>query len=441
MTKYACVRFAGLLSICLLAIGPQAQAQQYKSIPAKMNEKAAKLLLRQKVGPALRNAAALATNKADIDNYFKGYLYPTMTSTSPQALGNLAELRDDLFNQTLRNGSAKATQGYITKMTLGAMGVLAKGKVYHPAVRYNAVLVLGQLDQEYSGRGTGAKKPVPLPAGTAALLEYLESDTIGGAKIPTSLRLGALVGLTRHARFGIDPQYADRVTKVAIDLINQKEKPEDITTDVHHWLKCQAGQLLAKQYAAGPNAAAHEALIGMIVDKEMSLADRCCVAALLKEMDYAAAGGLDATSAVMALGGLATDVMSEEAEHARDYKKEVLKGFGGGNFRGGQIGLGRNRGGPVGPSFERRRLLDRLMSLADGIEGVEPAATPEAKGQLQALVGPIRPVITSAGAKDALDEDIVDEVIQLAAEVNRVIGSWKSAAAPANKKPGEADFS
>jgi hypothetical protein len=411
----------------------RAQAQQYKTIPPRISAKAAKTL-RGKVSQALRNPGDLAANRGAIDDYFKKYFFPTMTDTSPNGLGQLAKLRDDLFKRYLRSANSKPAQDYITGLTSTTMGLIALGP-YHPAVRYNAVLILGELDQQYASKGANIKPPTPLPAGTNALLVLLEKDEFKGVKIPPMLKVGALVGLQRHARFGIDPQYEKRVTQGAIGLIQQQETPAEMSAEVHHWLKCLAGQVLVQQYSSGPDGTVNEALVSMIGDPEMSLEDRCCVAALLAEMDYSAAQGVDTATTVTALGNLAQAVTRAEADHARDFKEEMIRS--GGQFQRGRINLNRQESGP---RYERRRLLNRLLALTHGIEAVAKAADPETKGQLEALAGPMRPVITTAADKDSSDVNIANPIIELANEIDRVIGSWKSVDQPDEEK-AEDEFS
>jgi hypothetical protein len=312
------------------------------------------------------------------------------------------------------------------------MGLIALGP-YHPAVRYNAVLILGELDQQYAAKGANPTPPIPLPAGTRALLVLLEKDEFKGVKIPPMLKVGALVGLERHGRFGIDPQYAAQVTQGAINLIGQQETPAEMAPEVHHWLKCLAARVLVRQFAAGPDEAVNGALVSMIGDQEMSLEDRCCVAALLSEMDYSAVQGLDTATTVTALGNLAQAVTSDEAGHARDFIEEKLRGSAG-QFQQGRFRAGRASSLDTGPRYERRRLLDRLLALESGIKAVAAGADPEAKSQLQALAGPLRPVISTAGEKDTSDVDIAEPVIKLASKIDQVIRAWKSADQPAEDK-------
>jgi len=189
LIRWSAVALMLLLSILDLPGAHRADAQQYKTIPAnaRISAKAAKAL-RGKVSQALRNPSALAANRGAIDDYFKRYYFPIMTDTDPASLGQLAKLRDDLFKRILRNATSKSAQDHITGLTMAIMGRIALDQ-YHPAVRYNAVLILGELDQQYATKGANPKPPTPLPAGTNALLVLLEKDEVKKVKIPPMLKV------------------------------------------------------------------------------------------------------------------------------------------------------------------------------------------------------------------------------------------------------------
>ena len=418
-----CAMFSAAL-LAGLALAAHAQAQQYRTIPPQLSERAAKQLTLI-VAQALRNPQNFQQDKTEIDAYFKKYYFPKMTSTLPADLGLLAKRREDLFKRYIRSAQVKAAQEYLTDMTLKITRSIAQGN-YHPAVRYNAVLILGELDQQYT------VPPVPLPAGTNALLELLEKEDFKGVKVPASVRLGALVGLARHARFGIDAQYADRVTKAALGLIAEEQSPADLAPEVHHWMKCQAARILANQYAQKPNPQIQSALTAMIADSKMNLEDRCCMAALLKKFKYEAAEGIDGTATLVALGGLTKDVVSDEASLARDYQKAVLQSApatGRGGF--GRIPSGA---GSAGPKYQRRRLLARLKAVTDGAQSLQAILPDAAKEQLKSLITPLASVMQTAADKNALDLDVTRQVLELASEIDNVVNGWQQ---PANaaKKP------
>ena len=131
-------------------------------------------------------------------------------------------------------------------------------------------------------------------------------------KVPASVRVASLVGLQRHARFGITENNAPRVTKACLEIITSKEPREEITRSVHHWMKCMAARVLAHQHGKALPTDIQSALTGLIADNQMGLEDRCCAAEILDHISYAKAAALDGTDAVLTLGKLAQDVLEED---------------------------------------------------------------------------------------------------------------------------------
>jgi len=411
-----------LLAIFAATIAP---AQRFESIKPEISSREAKSK-RGAVTKALRDPAAFQANRKDMDDYFTKYYFPSMTLQTE--LGSLGKRRENLFKQFIRPAKVAAARQHLTDLTLKTMRMISRGN-YHPAVRYNAVLILGQLDEKVAGTGAGAAKPVPLPAAANELLELLEKDELDQVRVHASLKLGALVGLERHARFGIDRQNAERLTKAALAMIAREEPPADLDAEVYHWMKCQAARVLARQFAKGPNAQVQAAITGMIADAHMSIEDRCSVAKLLKQIEYSsAAAGVDVTATLSALGDLTKTVASEEAEKANNFQQEMLRG---------------NRGARAGDAeltYQRRQLVARLHSIYEGGSSLSKGLPDAERQQLQSLLATLEPVMEIADGKDAGDLEITPKVIELESQVRSVIESWK----PAKEAPpeeAEEDFS
>jgi hypothetical protein len=242
--------------------------------------------------------------------------------------------------------------------------------------------------------------------------------------------------LERHARFGIAPQHADRVTKAALDVIAQTEPPEDVSQDVHQWMKCQAASVLAWQHRQKPSAQALAALNGLMSDEAFDLENRAFVAGLLKRLDFTQAADLDAPAAITALGKLSQAVLKAESKLARDYQKEML-GNPGGNFRDfGARGFGDDDNSP---KFERRQLLSRLRSIYDAGNSLMDGLPGNNKQQIEDLLDAMKPARLAAADKDATDLGVAERVIQAAQAVDQVTQSWNAGAAQADAT--EADFS
>ncbi|HMO85797.1 MAG TPA: hypothetical protein PKC18_12860, partial [Lacipirellulaceae bacterium] len=127
-----------------------APAQDYDSIRPQINAAAAQQLM-SKVTSAMRDPQVSDAGLKDIDDYFLKFFFPLMTSYRPEDLAILADNRQKLFRQFINIPRASPrAQKHLIDRTLAATRVIASGSKgnYHPAGRYNAVLILGMLDQQ-----------------------------------------------------------------------------------------------------------------------------------------------------------------------------------------------------------------------------------------------------------------------------------------------------
>ena len=78
-----------------------------------------------------------------------------MTRTEPDKLGEVGKLREDLFKTFLWKSTDPTLQHDLTGLAFGQMKKIvgAENPPCHPAARYNAILVIGLLDDKYSPDG------------------------------------------------------------------------------------------------------------------------------------------------------------------------------------------------------------------------------------------------------------------------------------------------
>lgn len=438
----------------ILSVGAMRPAlgQNYKVIPPRVNEAQAKVLGGQ-VATILRNAAGpdAAAIKL-LDDYFKGSYYPLMTSIDAEALGELAVKREKLFQLYINPVKSQGARDHLYTITLQAMGAIAKGP-YHPAVRYNAALILGQLDSQ-----PGVKA---LPAGTEALLTLLENEQFNKVAVPTAVKVAAIVSLQRHVRLGVEPPVAERISKAALAVANREELPEDASAKAYGWVRRQAAKVLAMQFEKGLTPPAYETFVRLVADEKMDLDDRCAIAGLLKPEMFSGAQGLDAEAMTQALGGLARKVLAFEAEEAGDYVDAMIGGgvpaAGGfsGRFEGGggDFGLEGGRGGfgggggldlnalgleDQGPKYEKRRMIDRTIAIVAGAEALKAGGSDELKERLTEFSTMILEVAEAAAPENARNEDIAPSVVQLQEDVDRLVSNWAPAKAGAEEGAAEA---
>ncbi|MEM8946094.1 MAG: hypothetical protein AAGD11_13045 [Planctomycetota bacterium] len=424
--KLSRLALASSLAISFVTIGSAnfADAQQYKSIPPQIQIRASRAL-RGKVNQAMRNGPFSAEGKQSIDGYYKKFYFPRMTQYDSQSLMLLGRLREDLM-KSLRGAKVPKAQEYLSQVAMGICGKLARDN-YHPAVRYNATLILGQLDKQFPVSGANPVRPIASTASTEQLLDLLEQAEFNGVKVHPSVRVGALEGLERHLRFGMDAQFSDRVTAASLSVLAQDAKAIEIDPDVNNWMKCQAAKVLVRQFKEGPTKAVHDALTALIADESMNLEDRCRVSGLLEAMTYTAGAEADATATLLPLGNLTKDVVAEGADVARDFQSIIL-GEKPGVRRPRNLGRGD---GPSGPKLERRQLLSRLVQIEQGASSLSNGMPDAEKQKLAELTSLIEPVIKqSTNSKNYDDIDLIRAVIKLENSVDTLIASWQPAAAP-----------
>ena len=93
----------------------------------------------------------------------------------------------------------------------------------------------------------------------------------------------------------------------------------------------------------------------------------------------------------------------------------------------------------LGPTYEHRRMIDRLLAIADGASAVAAGGTDESKAKLNELVISIRGVAEPAAEEKALLSTTVKSVQNLSSDVNKLVATWAPAAAAADE-PAPGDF-
>ena len=172
---------AALLLVCLTSL---AGAQQYQADPVDENAGKLKLTAEQ----CVKNPARFTNDGAQFIEFFDKYYFPAMTRFAPGDLAQLGRMRDDLFSRFLWASTDENLQRELTEMAFKKVQPVERSSKYHPAVRYNAILILGMLDKTYA---TAGRPPVPLKAGTDELV-LIVNYAADGKPVPPFLVVGAL---------------------------------------------------------------------------------------------------------------------------------------------------------------------------------------------------------------------------------------------------------
>jgi hypothetical protein len=386
---------------------------------------------------SLRDPAKYAAEKAKIDEYFDKYYFPSMTGISPEELGQLGDLRYNLFKNYLWKTTNEQFQQQLTQKAYAAAVKILNPKnpppPYHPAVRFNAVLILGMLDRQYGIEGS--RQPEPLPQANKVLTAILDSATTDDHFIPPVI-LGALIGLERHAQYR-QSLAADDVNKMSaalVKLVNHEKPIQEMAPSAYAWLRLRAASVLARLGSVGAENSTHNALAKLIGDLK-SMDDRCAAAELLGKIEYKDVKLAD-PAASEPLFKLARDLAAEEAKRAKEFQQQEI-GVGTIGGTGNPYGAGRSEsfgssyGGATGDMLEeqerfpRRHVLARVTDLKDGLEAVKPAVPAETQTKIDAILAALKPVITQAVDKNVGELAFAGAIVTMA-------GAIETAAAPAD---------
>jgi hypothetical protein len=255
-----------------------------------------------------------------VDEWYKTYLLPSFTLK--ENIGKLPEMRNDLVSKDLRSAKQPAAVTYVRGLVMTYMKAFAQSPGtynFHPAVRYNAMLVIGDLNVvEYGARyasGQKAMVPEPLPEALDLLIAEYKSPTQIDA-----VRVAALVGLDRHVKLDLGRPVEGRIPgpkkKVIFDemlaLLNAAP-PATRSPEGHTWMQRRAIDILAAMGVVGLYPEVSAALGKIAADKGAPMSLRCTASEALAQWPQGN-NKVDATAVSKNLGLIAVKACQDELD-------------------------------------------------------------------------------------------------------------------------------
>jgi len=403
-------------------------AQEYQSDP--IDDKVA---IRNRVvaQQCVKDPAVFAANTDKFLDYFNNYHFPAMTRTEPEKMADLGKLRDEIFRLYLWKSPNPELQRALTDAALARMGKIVQGP-HHPAVRYNAIIVIGMLDEKYSPDGKQA--PTPLPKATKGLTNIVASAA--SSTLPTSVILGAVIGLERHAQYSknVPPDAIAGMSASLIKLINHDQPIQEMDRSSYAWMRLRAASALSKLGTAGPNNSIHNALIKLITSSK-SLDDRCEAALLLDRLEYKNVK-LDEAGTATPLFALAHDVAVAEDKRAGDFQS---------NYGSAPTTRAFPRGGPESfapggttgeqETYPRRQVLARLTGVRNALNKVKASLPTDTQKKVDEVIKAIDPGKNAVASRDVVELKLAETIRTMAVAVNKALPAPEKAAG--DKKAAE----
>jgi hypothetical protein len=338
------------------------QEAAYLEVPPKWNEKDRTQIgeffaRRNLVREILTGRAPLDGSKTEFDEYFTRQIFAEMTVTAE--IGQLTERRQKFFRENVHRvtGQPKAVHDALIQLTFQIMQVLVtgrQGKHFHPAVRCNAMLIIGELNQdEATGIASSLRPAVP----HAAALEFMLQQLNDPNQID-EVRMAALIGILRHADIyrksallavgqGDSQQQQQRNQKIyaaAIKIAQQKDPPQGRTTEGHAWMRRRALDILIALNAGSDQV--NELVQELIADPNEPVSLRLTAAEAIGKLNAIGANS-DPAATAEKIASIAAEVCKSElawwdSETKREEERKLMRQSGQG--AGGAMMMGEGYG-------------------------------------------------------------------------------------------------
>lgn len=284
------------------AAAPAPAASAFKSFP--VDESQAKR--RGDISRILRAQAFQPGEDKLFDTYYQTYAFPRWTL--PENLSSVANFRAEL-RRDLYTGRSGPPYDRLVNLTLNFMRPIVTDRGFHPAVRYNAMAAIADLD--VSLPPPGVNTPVqPVPAALDLMLAVLQDS----AQIDV-VRIAALQGLVRHAGLPMaDTQKRDQqVLPVLLQWASAKDAPSGRTKVGHAWMRALAIQALGALGVPGSNGQVVKTLASVLTESDTPLMPRLAAARALGRIQYKGVSAVRPRDVVIPLVQFMLEAITAEA--------------------------------------------------------------------------------------------------------------------------------
>ncbi len=408
------------VALVLAIAAPAAWAQNYKS------DEVARALS-SKGGLAKRYAKNGDGDGELFKQYIEQYFFQSMTVPTPEGLADLARSQSDLFKYYLTPTANPQARSFVHEKATEYAVRVTNDRKYHPAVRYNAMLVLGRLRDNYAAK-------TPSAAANKELCKWAErgatNDKVYGYELA-----GALIGLERHTRTGQLGTAEARQSMGALYKVLKTDKlPMPLDKEVSDWLYLTAAKAIGNFQTPGPRNGLFAALVAKkAADDKIASETRATIAAELDRMNLAP-GKVKAEPIVKIISELALEIAEEESEIATSFEDMQLRG--GGRMVAAARGKASRRiseGDQRQPVLVREGLLDVLTDLRKSVGAVKGAAAAADQQKMETIEQAISNAISVTGDKDRGDLNVTDAVKSMARQIKDLV-------APEAEEPADEDF-
>jgi hypothetical protein len=282
---------------------------------------------RKNIESMLRGAASF--DQAQFEAFFKGIIFPqftllenvyfTKTVKGSKDLKSTVCLLPDMRRQFKEFFFDKATnqqaRNLLNDLTLRAMSAIASDNNYHPIARYNAMLLVADLNED---EGTGTPyKPALGPLVVAAR----------NPNMIDSVRVAALIGIVRHASAegGVAENLRAPLAGVLAQLAKDTNRPAGRSREGHDWIRRRALEALTAMHVKTPptNGDFLGLLFTLLQEKDSMMELRAEAIVSFLTVTSPAPANFDSAKIAAEIGRVAVDAYHRELATSSQFGRAV----------------------------------------------------------------------------------------------------------------------
>ena len=364
MNRNKCLML-GLIVLVLTFAGPASAQQAYQTLPVnpafdifqiKKNngndQKKAEVVLRKLMTQQTSAARSVMRSRDGVmppafQKYYKEVVTPLFTRYDAESLSTLTKRREEIIRDINRCNTNQVRGFLVAQVFYPEMIKIIDGD-FHPAVRYNALVLVGELDQVPGKSGTTA--PRPFTQSITFLLDHFNKQV--DPKL-AYLKYGAFKGISRAA--GIDsqlqagfftPDQRNQVKAIYRSMLGAK--PANLSADLFAAMQRKAVEIMGNYGDPSDGDAFAKLIDDPTVSKWTKLEASVAYSKLKTPPAAVAAQSAKSEPVVRSIGKFMHDVLREESDYL-DYhqkriailavrKKEIAQGSTSGSGMGWRYG-------------------------------------------------------------------------------------------------------
>ena len=284
------------------------------------------------------------TNQQLLTGWYQNYHFALMTQAT--SMGDIDLQRLEFIKELTMICTDNSIHSHVVDQIAIPQMTAFLQENYHPVVKYNAMLIIGQLNSQVIITNEGRSVPVPLPAALTFMVDAIKSGTETDA-----ILLASWIGVLRHVRLNRLNQNiagSDIITIAgeAMKLLNQATPPANRSDAGHVWLQRRVIDVLAM--IGQDDQKILPKILSIMQDEKAAMSLRLTAARALKYFNYSPSTQVPVESTSNALGTLIVRICRNEIDRVDQEKAlAALQEASGVSDAEGDMGMG-GMGGMMG---------------------------------------------------------------------------------------------